>query len=186
MELLASCWLAIVATAAAVWIYGALAWMALPHHKKDFKQLPDDKKVMDFVRSLNIEPGVYGYPNMHCDGENREKMKQIWETGPMGMLTLWKKPNMGVNMALTFLVNLAASFLIAYVGVAAGFVRGEAFAKVFQVLATVGILTYSVASLPNAIWFQANKRAVVSCLIDGVMMGLITGAMMGWLWPKSV
>lgn len=185
MELLTSCWIAIVATAAAVWFYGALAWTALPHHKKDFKQLPDDKKVTDFMRGLGVAPGVYMYPFMdHSKKDQTPEMKEACANGPMGTLAVWKKPNMGLNMALTFVVNLAASFLIAYVGVAAGFVRGEAFAKVFQVLATVGILTYSVASLPTMIWFQANKRAVISCMIDGVVMGLITGAMMGWLWPK--
>lgn len=185
MELLVACWLAILAAAGAVWLYGAIAWMVLPHHRKDFKHLPDDKKVMEFVRSLNVAPGVYGYPNMDCKhGEQSETMKEAFEKGPMGMLSVWKKPNMGVNMALTFVVNLAAAFLIAYVGVAAGFGRGESFAKTFQVLGTVGVLTYTVASLPNAIWFQANKNAIVSCVIDGIAMGLITGAMMGWLWPK--
>ncbi|MBS0191223.1 MAG: hypothetical protein U0573_15450 [Phycisphaerales bacterium] len=184
MELLASLWLAILATPVALWTYGAISWMALPHHHNDFKKLPDDAKVMDFVRSLNIPPGVYGYPNMHCEGEDREKLKQIWETGPMGMLSVWKKTSMGKNMLLTFVVELVASFLIAYVVCAAGFGHGEPFAKVFQVVGTIGVLTYSVASLPNAIWFQANRSAVISGLIDGVVMGLITGAVFGALWPK--
>ncbi|MBS0188254.1 MAG: hypothetical protein JSS51_09305 [Planctomycetes bacterium] len=185
MELLASCWLAIIAAAAAVWIYGAISWMVLPHHAKDFKHLPDDRKVMEFVRTLNIEPGVYGYPNMdHKHGEQSEVMKEACEKGPMGTLSLWRKPSMGLNMFLTFLVELAAAFLIVYVGVAAGFTRGEPFAKVFQVLGTVGVLTYTVASLPGAIWFQANKSAVISGLVDGIVMGLLTGAVLGWLWPK--
>ncbi|MBX3390079.1 MAG: hypothetical protein KF691_11585 [Phycisphaeraceae bacterium] len=184
MELLTACWLAIIATPVALWFYGALAWMALPHHKRDLKKLPDDNKVIEFVRGLGLQPGVYSYPNMHCEGEDRERIKKLWETGPMGILSVWSKVSMGRNMLLTFIVELIAAFLIAYVGVAAGFGRGEPFAKVFQVLGTVGILTFTVGSLPGAIWFQANKSAVVSGIIDGVIMGLITGAIMAWLWPK--
>ena len=129
MEFLAHLWLPIIASAAAVWIYSAASWMFLQIHKNDFKKLPDDTKVMDFVRSLNIQPGVYGYPNMHCDGENKERMKEIWKTGPMGMLTLWRMPNMGVNMFLTFLVCLVTSFLIAYLVSEAGVGHGAPFAK---------------------------------------------------------
>lgn len=185
MELLGSLWLAILASAAAVWVYSAMAWMVMPHHKNDFKKLPDDDKVMDFVRGLNVPPGVYGFPHMgsHSEGQTAE-MKSKCEKGPMGLLSVWKMPNMGINMLLTFVVMLIASFLMAYIAVAAGFGRGEPFAKVMQVIGTVGVLTYSVASLPNAIWFQANKSAIVSCLIDGVVMGLIAGAVFGGLWPK--
>ncbi len=58
------------------------------------------------------------------------------------------------------------------------------FAKVMQVLGTAGILAYCFASLPNDIWFQKSGREVLMNLIDGVIFGLITGAVFGWLWPK--
>lgn len=185
MDLLTSLWIPIIVAPVALWFYGALAWMALPHHRADFKKLPDDTKVMDFVRGLGVAPGTYGYPNFgsHSDAKNPE-FKAKCDAGPMGTLSVWTKPNMGLNMVLNFLVNVVACFLIAYLVSAAGMPRGAGFGKVMQVVGTAGVLTFTFASLPGMIWFQANKPAIVSNVVDGVVMGLITGAVFALLWPK--
>ena len=36
-------WLPILVAAVIVWFASALIWMAMPHHKKDIKKLPDAK-----------------------------------------------------------------------------------------------------------------------------------------------
>jgi hypothetical protein len=96
---------------------------------------------------------------------------------------------MGRNMLLTLLVLFITSVLIAYLGWNAlphGTALGEArpgFAKVMQVLGTAGVLAYCVAGLPNDIWFQRSAREIVMCLIDGIVFGLLTGAVFAWLWP---
>ncbi len=43
MHILAPLWLPILVSAAVVFVAAGLAWMALPHHKKDIKTLPDEK-----------------------------------------------------------------------------------------------------------------------------------------------
>lgn len=185
MEIFSSLWLPIVAASVALWIYGALAWMVLPQHKKDFKRLPDDDKVLDMVRGLNLPPGTYGYPNFVSHSEaQKPEMKAKFEKGPMGTLSVWTTPNMGVNMALNFVFYLVACFLIAYLAAAAGVPRGAGFGKVMQVVGTAGVLAFSFSAIPGMIWFQANKPAIVSHVFDGVVMGLITGAVFALLWPK--
>jgi hypothetical protein len=57
------------------------------------------------------------------------------------------------------------------------------FAKVFQVAATAGILAYCFSFIPTAVWFGSYKRTIVATFIDGIVYGLITGAIFAWRWP---
>lgn len=193
MEFLVQLWLPIVASAVAVWIVSAIIWMALPTHKKDFDKLPDEQAFMAAVKALNIPPGNYGYPffgdRSNC---NTPEAKRAMEEGPIGILNNWKPGmKMGKSMVLTFLVYLVVSFLIAYMAWHA-LHRGPvlpgsrpAFGDVMQLTGTAGVLAYAFAFLPNGIWFQAKCRALVFCVIDGVVYGLVTGAIFAWLWPHA-
>lgn len=185
MEMLAGLWLPILLSAAAVWVASAVVWMALPHHQDDWKGLPDEAGFVAAIRSLNIPPGVYGFPHFGtrkeaCTPEAQEK----WKEGPSGQLNVWKPMGgMGKNMVLSFLVYLVVSVLVGYIG-AAALPPGAGFAKVMQVLGTASVLAYTIAILPGGIWFQANPRALAMCVIDGIAYGLITGAVFGALWPE--
>ncbi|MBY0308631.1 MAG: hypothetical protein K2Q09_07810 [Phycisphaerales bacterium] len=92
------------------------------------------------------------------------------------------------NMAGTFLTILVASTLTGYLAwhvISRDESHYAFFADKFQVLGTVGILTWCFAPLPNMIWFQAGKRAIVNGLIDGLLYGVVTGAVFSWLWPVA-
>ncbi|MGH7130562.1 MAG: hypothetical protein ACREJO_01260 [Phycisphaerales bacterium] len=185
MEFVTHLWLPIVVCSVAVWIVSAIFWMALPHHKGDFKTLPDEQKLMDFMRAANIPPGVYGYPDFrNCKDPKSPDGKKQWNEGPMGLLNVWPKINMGRNMFLTFLVNLVVTILIAYLGHET-IPMGAPFAKVMQVIGTAGVLAYAFAFLPNHIWFGANRSATWSSVFDGVVYGLVTGAIFGLMWPAK-
>lgn len=176
--------LPIGAAAAAVWVYSAVAWMALPHHQKDFKGLPDEDGFMAFVRSIGLPPGNYTYPHCHSKAQrNDPAFLEKWQTGPMGMVSVWPPMSMGRNMILTFVVYLVVSSVIAYLGWAT-LAPGDSYGRVFQVLGTAGVLAYTFAFIPNGIWFN-HGRAVFTNMLDGVVSGLITGAMFAWLWPGA-
>lgn len=185
MELLIPLWLPILLSAAAVWIVSAIVWMALPHHKGDFIGLPDEDGFMDYIRKSGIKPGNYGFPD--CRGRaamNSEKVQKAWKEGPVGHLSVWPTPlTMGGKMVATFIVYLVVSTLIAYLARVA--LPGAApFAKVFQVAATAGILAYCFSSIPNAIWWGSYKRTIVANVIDGILYGCITGALLALFWPR--
>jgi hypothetical protein len=55
--------------------------------------------------------------------------------------------------------------------------------KAFQVTGTMGILAYCFAFLPNMIWFQAERRARITAIGDGLVQGLATGAVFALFWP---
>jgi hypothetical protein len=176
-------WLPILLAAVAVWMYSAIAWMALPHHRNDHKALPDEAGFKAALRQLNIRPGVYGFPDFKSCKNKSPEEKAAMMKEPMGLLYMWGPFNMARNMILTFLVFLVVSCLIGYIG-SVTIVPNASFGRVMQVLGTAGILSYSFAFLPNAIWFQGSRNAIISNIFDGVMQGLITGAVFAAMWPK--
>ena len=55
-------WLPIVLSAIAVFIAGAIAWMALPHHKDDYRKLSTEDAVLVSIRANAVPPGQYMFP----------------------------------------------------------------------------------------------------------------------------
>ena len=185
MSTLTIFWLPILLSAVAVWIASAVAWMFVGHHKGDHIELPDENAFVAAIKSLGIAPGNYGFPNCKDRAKMKDpEFKKKWEQGPMGMLSIWRLGSMGRSMALTFVVYLVISYVIAYLLGSSGLRHGEQFMTVFKVAGTAGILGYGFAFLPNQIWFQAYPRTIVACVVDGIVYGLITGAIFAGLWPK--
>lgn len=193
MDFLTNLWLPIVASAAAVWVASALAWMLVGHHKGDWKEVPNEDEFIASVKRLGIEPGSYGFPEFRrLEGMSKDAKQAKWDEmqkSPIGLLRVWGPISMGRNMLLTFLVFLVTSVLIGYLGwnalphgAAAGEARPE-FAKTMQVIGTAGVLAYCIAGLPNDIWFQRSRREILTSLIDGILFGILTGAVFAWLWP---
>jgi hypothetical protein len=184
MELLIPLWLPILVSAAAIWIISAVVWMAMPHHKRDFINLPDEDGFMDDLRKRGIKPGNYVFPDFRDPKAMKsEKVQKALEEGPVGHLSVWPPPlTMADKLVGTFVVYLVVSTLIAYLTRVA--LPGAApFAKVFQVAGTAGILAYSFSHIPNGLWFGSYKRTIVANIMDGIVYGLITGAIFAWRWP---
>lgn len=185
MDMLAHLWLPILLSAAAVWVAAAIAWMALPHHRGDFRRLPDQARFLEAVKGLGVSAGTYQFPfcSSHKEAMSPEG-QALFKNNPCGTLVVFGNVSMGRNMVLSFLVYLAVSFLLAYVG-ALTLPAGSEFSKVFQVLGTVGVLSYCFAFLPGGIWFSAAPRALLMNFIDGIAYGFITGAIFAALWPAA-
>lgn len=181
MQELAGLWLPILASAVAVWFWCALAWMALPHHKRDWSPLPDEDAFLSRIRSLQLPPGQYAFPDMRSKAD-KAALEAKMKTGPMGLINIWPPINMPRNMLATFAIQLFVSALLGYLG-AVALEPGAAFGQVMQVMATGGILAYGFAFLPNMVWFNAGRAAMLSCTFDGVVSGLLTGAIFAALWP---
>ncbi|MDY7109312.1 MAG: hypothetical protein SYC29_11820 [Planctomycetota bacterium] len=177
-------WLPIIVSAAVVFIASALAWMVLPHHKPDWKTLPDQQSMLDKLRSLNLQPALYMFP---CCGEGKNmkdpEFRKMWEEGPHGVLMMHKgKPNFARNLLLVFIFYLVVGLFVAYVGTLA-LEPGAAFRTVFRVTGTVAVMAYVFGGIPNAIFFGRTARSVLMDLIDGFVYGILTGLIFAWLWP---
>jgi len=184
MEFLTTLWLPILLTTAAVWLISMIASMALPHHKQDFIALPDEDGFMADLRTRGIKPGNYIFPDFRDPKSMKTpKVEKALNEGPVGHLSVWNTPlTMADKMIGTFVVYLVATTLIAYLARIA--LPGAApFAKVFQIAATAGVLAYCFAHLPSAIWWGSYRRTIIANIADGILYGVITGAIFAWLWP---
>ena len=178
-----SLWLPILVSGVALFFASWAAWMLLPHHKPEWRGLPNEGPVMEMLRNSKVPPGQYMFPYAATQAEcHAEDFKKRVEAGPSGTLTVWKAPpNMAVNMICTLLFFVIANFVIAYLaGIALD--PGETFMKVFRFVGTAGILTYGTANILNGIWFG---RKMVADIIDGIAYGLITGLIFAAMWPAS-
>ncbi|MBL0870395.1 MAG: hypothetical protein IBJ18_07465 [Phycisphaerales bacterium] len=186
MDFLVHLWLPIMISGVAVFVLSALGWMAVNHHAKDQRSLPDSKPLMDALEAMKAEPGVYMFPMACGHGSKEQKAAAMAEMfkKPTGVIRIWKMPSMGGNMLSSLAVYLVISVLIAYLGWSAFGATNKSFAELFKVLGTAGVLAYSFAFIPNDIWFQNSRRATVLCVIDGVIYGLATGAIFAAMWPK--
>ncbi len=180
---LVSLWLPVLLSAVAVFILSSLFWTALPWHKKDFHPLPDE----DAARAAlgGTAPGAYTVPHladrkMLQDAGYQKKL----EDGPVGFLTILPNGRQGMGRTLVqwLLWTLVVSATVAYV-VSRTIPRGVGFLLIFQVGATVAWLAYSWATVQDAIWFGRPLPHVVKQLVDGLVYGLATGAIFGWLYP---
>jgi hypothetical protein len=180
---LASLWLPIILSGVALFFASWIAWMLAPHHKGDWKGLPNEDAFAKMVREGGIAPGQYMFP--HCPTPEEwksEAFKSRLKAGPNGVLQVWTPGgSMGLNMFLTWLMFTAISFVVAYL---AGMVIPPGTDRwfVFRFVGTAAILVYATSGMLNAIWF---RRKILGDIIDGVAYGLITAAIFAFLWPGS-
>ena len=78
-----SLWLPIVASGVALFFASWLAWMILPHHKKEWTGLANEDAVMGAIRSAGVVPGQYMFPYAACSADlGSEEFKAKMKAGP--------------------------------------------------------------------------------------------------------
>ena len=182
MDFLTALWVPILLSAGLLFFVSAIAWMALPHHRDDYRKLPDEDALMGHVRQLKIPAGRYSFPHFGSNQNSKDpELQRKLQEGPMGLLTVMGPMTMGQNMLKTLVYFLLTSSLLAYLAwITVGTETAPTFARVFRVVGTAAVLTYTCSAVPNDIWF---KRPLWTNLLDGVVYGLITGALFAALWP---
>jgi hypothetical protein len=182
-----SLWVPILLSAVIVFVASSILHMLLPFHRKDYKPLPDEDRLMAAMRPFNIPPGDYlvpcaGGPKAMKDPAFLEKMKQ----GPVGMMTIM--PNgmmaMGSIFAYWYVYCVVVSIFAGYVaGAALG--PGAPYLQVFRFVGTVAFVGYGMALWQNSIWYRKSVRTTLLSNIDGLIYGMLTAGTFGWLWPKG-
>lgn len=185
MVTLSSLWMAILLSAVLVWIASAIVWMVLPHHKSDFKALPDEEAARSTLGAQSLVPGIYNVPHL----DSMEEMKQPeaqrkLEEGPVAFITVFPNglPAMGGKMALTFGFYLLVSFVVAYI-TSRALAPGSDYLAVFRLAGVTAWLAHSAAVIPDAIWFGRPWPVITKQVLDGLAYALLTAGVFGWLWP---
>ncbi|MEW5702156.1 MAG: hypothetical protein AB1792_08010 [Candidatus Zixiibacteriota bacterium] len=179
-------WLPILLSAVFVFLLSWLLHTVLPWHKKDYRPVPDQDKVMDALRPFAIPPGDYMLPcaadmKQMCTPEFREKLNK----GPIAVMTVL--PNgpfsMGKSLALWFLYLIVVGIFAAYIAGRALPV-GAPYLSVFRFAGCTAFVGHSLALWQMSIWYQRSCTTTIKATIDGLLYGLVTAGVFGWLWPR--
>lgn len=181
---LGSLWLPVLLSAVAVFIASSVVWMLLPHHRGDFDGLPDEDAVRDALASPDLTPGQYHVPYAPDRETYRsEEVQRKLGEGPVARITVMDgPPDMGRQFVAWFLYSILVGVLAAYVA-GQTLAPGAAYLDVFQVTGTVAWAAYGVAYVGDAIWFGRPWGFCLKMLVDGLVYGLLTAGVFGWLWP---
>lgn len=186
MVVLSALWLPIIVSAVFVFIASALFWMVLPHHRSDWKRLPNEDAVIKTLAEQEPKRGQYSFPHASTSAEwKSEEWKAKVARGPCGLLIVLESgSHMGKSLLLQFLHYLVLSVLVAYLAFYT-LPEGAEYLTVFRVTGTAAILGYVGALFPQSIWFGRTWSSTLKDTFDGIVYALLTAGTFGWLWPAA-
>ena len=185
MVSLTALWLPIVLSAVIVFVASAIMHTVLTYHESDCRQLPDEPKVLESLRSIGLQRGYYHFPYCrHKDMKSPAHMEKL-KQGPVGIMTVFPSgpPAMGKFLGQWFAYCLIISFFVAYL-TAHTVAAGANYLVVFRVVGTAAFLAYGLGQLSNGIWKGQPWGMTIKETIDGLIYGLLTAGTFGWLWPR--
>lgn len=178
-------WMPIVVSALLVFVASFVAWVVLPHHKSDWKRLPNEEAVRKAL-TKEIPPGQYVVP-FAADAKAMEDAdyRRKCEEGPAGILTMRRpgRPSLGKPLVLSFLYYIVVAAAVAYV-TGRALPTGARYLEVFRISGTTAMMAYAGALATEAIWFGRPWSVTLKEMADGVGYGLLTAGAFGWLWPR--
>ena len=175
-----SLWLPILGSTVAVFIAGAVIWMAMPWHKNDWHMTDDEEAVRAALKSTR--PGMYTVPNCPPEQFKDPVMQQKFIDGPQAFITVVPSglPKMGGKLLMNFVFNLIVAILSAYL-VSRTVAAGADYLAVFRVAGTVAFIAYGVAYIQESIWFGREWSVTAKSFLDALIYAMLTGGMFGWL-----
>jgi hypothetical protein len=186
MVTLTSLWLPILLSAVAVFFASFVLHMVLPFHRKDYGKVPAEDEVMAALRKFSIAPGDYFLPCAKgpADMKTPEYKKKV-ELGPLVIMTVLGSDAyaMGKRLVQWFLFTVVVSLVAAYVA-GRTLAAGAPSLQVFRIAGTVAFAGYGLGAFPNSIWYSKKWATTWLTAFDGLLYGVATGAILGWLWPR--
>lgn len=186
MTALSALWLPILLSAVVVFIASSIIHMGPFWHKTDYPKIPNEDKVMDALRPLGIPAGDYMVPRCNSMAEMKtpefmEKMKK----GPVLVVTVFPpdSTSMGRPLVLWFLYSVVISVFAGYVA-SRTLPAGAMYLQVFRFVGVTAFLGYAAALWQMWIWYRRSLSMTIKSTFDGLLYGLLTAGVFGWLWPR--
>jgi hypothetical protein len=187
MAALSALWLPIILSSVVIFIVSSLIHMLTPWHKSDYPRIPNEDKVMDALRPLNIPAGDYMFPMPSSMKEMKSpEFTEKRRKGPSMVVTVFPTDqviSMGKSLVLWFLYTIVVGIFAAYVTVHAVPIGAE-YLQVFRFIGTVAFIGYSLALWQMWIWYNRSWVTTLKSTIDGLIYALLTAGVFGWLWPR--
>lgn len=173
-------WLPIVVSGFATHILSTIAWMLLPHHKPEWKQLPVEDEFLEWISERKVPADQYMIPFAQSPDQMNSDAYLQKQGKCKGMMVIWETPpNIAKAVGLTLAFFFIAAFVIGYLASLA-LLPGESFSRVIQFVTTVGLLAHCAAKFPHVFWF---RRRIAMEVLDGVVYAFATGLIFALLWP---
>ncbi len=186
MVAITALWLPILLSAVIVFIASSIIHMVLTYHRTDYGKLPNENRVLDALRGENLAPGPYLFPHAGTmKNMGTPEMQEKYKRGPVGLLTVLPSgaPTMTKSLVQWFVFSVVVGVFVAYVaGRTLG--PGAGYLPVFRVAGTVAFLTYAGSRAVDSIWAGLPWSNTVKNTVDGIVYGLLTAGVFGWLWPE--
>lgn len=182
---LTALWLPIVLSAVIVFVASSIMHMMLPYHKSDYRQLPNEDKLLATLRGAGLARGMYHFPFCTHKEMNSPAMQEKFKQGPVGHITIFPSGpvKMGKFLGMWFVYCLIIGFFVAYL-TGRTVAHGTDYLAVFRVAGTAGFMAYGLGTLSNGIWKGQPWGMVLKEAFDGLIFGLLTAGTFGWLWPR--
>ncbi len=180
-----SLWLPILLSAIIVFIASSIIHMVLPYHRGDFAKVSSEAEVQESIRKLNLPPGDYMIPcSGGPEGMKSPEFKEKMQKGPIVVMTVMRGGvNMGQNLLQWFIFLVVVSIFAAYV-VGRALPPGAPYLHVFRFAGCTAFIGYSVAIWQDSIWYKKKCSTTIKNTFDGLVYGLLTAGVFGWLWPR--
>ena len=186
MVSLMSLWLPILLSAVLVFVVSSLIHTVTPWHKGDYARVANEDQLRSALRPLALVPGDYMVPRPMSREEMRDPafLQKVSE-GPNLVLTVMPTGMMGMgrSLALWFLYSLLISLFAGYIASRA-LQPGAPYLEVFRFAGTTAFLGYAPALWQMSIWYRRSWGTTFRATVDGLLYGLLTAGVFGWLWPK--
>ncbi len=185
MVSLAALWLPILLSAVIVFVASSIMHMLLPYHRSDYRQLPDEDKLLATLRAAGLKRGLYMFPFCTHKEMKSPAIVEKYKQGPVGMLTVFPSGPifMPKFLGLWFVYCLLIGFFVAYL-TGRTVASGAPCLAVFRVAGTAAFMAYGLGHLSNGIWKGQTWSVTIKEVIDGLVYGLLTAGTFGWLWPR--
>lgn len=184
MVLLSALWLPILLAAVIVFIASSVLHMILPYHRTDYRQLPDEDKLLDALRPAGLTRGLYIFPYCTHKEMKSPAMQEKYKRGPVGTMTVFPTGpvNLPKYLVQWFVYCLIVGLFVAYLA-AHTIHAGAPFRAVFRITGTAAFLAYGIGLLSNGIWKGQLWSVTIKEVIDGLIYSLLMAATFAWLWP---
>jgi Flp pilus assembly protein TadB len=186
MVSLTALWLPILLAAVVVFIASSFIHMALKYHNAEYRRVPDEDAVLGAMRAGKIAPGFYSFPHAASMKEmGSPELIEKFQQGPVG--TAHIRPNgppaMGASLVQWFIYCIVVGLFAGYLA-SRTLSPGTSYLQVFRVVGCASFMAYSLGYLSDGIWKMKPWSMTFKHVVDGLIYGLLTGGVFGWLWPQ--
>jgi hypothetical protein len=178
-------WIPVLVLGVVVFIASSILHMVLPFHRTDYRQLPEEEKILASLREAGLQRGLYMFPFCTHKDMKSPAIGEKFKLGPVGMLTVFPSgpPAMPKFLGMWFGYCIIISLFTVYLtGRAVPF--GAPYYLVFRVSAIASFMSFGLGPLVNGIWRGQPASVVLKEAFDGLIYALLIGGSLGWLWPR--